>query len=271
MTKTVLLIGCGNMGYAMLRGWMAGAEAPEVHVVEPASALRDRAAGAGAHPVAAVGDLPAGLAPDLVVLAVKPQMVAPVLALCHALADRGATFVSIAAGVPIAHMAGALPSGAPIIRCMPNTPAAIGEGMMVLCAGQGVSAAARAFSEALFATSGAVAWIDDEGLMDAVTAISGSGPAYVFLFVEALAAAGEALGLPAETALLLARQTVTGAGRMAATSGTPPDVLRHQVTSPGGTTAAALAVLMARPGLSEMLAEATRAARDRGVELGKDA
>jgi len=269
--KTVLLIGCGNMGHAMLKGWMAGDDAPQVHVVEPFAEFRDRAAALGARPVEAIADLPADLKPDLVVLAVKPQMIAPVLADCGSLAAHGATFVSIAAGVPIARMTGALPAGAPVIRCMPNTPAAIGEGMMVLTAGPGVAPEARAFTETLFATSGAVAWIEDEALMDAVTAISGSGPAYVFLFVEVLTAAGIELGLPAETAALLARQTVLGAGRLAAGSETPPDVLRQQVTSPGGTTAAALSVLMAEPGLAELVAKATRAARDRGIELGKGA
>jgi len=264
-----VLIGCGNMGVAMLRGWMSGPLSPVVHVVEPFGDFRDRAAGLGAQPVAALDDLPADLKPDLVVLAVKPQMVGPVLTDCAALAAHGASFVSVAAGVTIRAMTSTLPSGTAIIRCMPNTPAAIGEGMMVLCKGSAVSAETAQFTQALFATSGAVTWIEDEGLMDAVTAISGSGPAYVFHFVEALTEAGEALGLPAETALLLAKQTVAGAGRMAMASDTPPDELRRQVTSPNGTTAAALEVLMAKPGLREMLAKATRAARDRGVELGK--
>jgi len=269
MKRTVLLIGCGNMGVAMLRGWMAGEAPPEVHVVEPFDDFRDRAAGLGAKPVATAAMLPEDLAPDLVVVAVKPQMVAKVLAECAAFAGRGATFVSIAAGVTIARMAEVLPEGAAIIRCMPNTPASIGEGMLVLCSGPGVSDAARNYVTGLFSTSGSVDWIGDEGLMDAVTAISGSGPAYVFHFVEALTEAGIALGLPAGTADLLARQTVAGAGRMVMTSGTPPAELRRQVTSPNGTTAAALEVLMRNPGLSELMAEATRAARDRGVELGK--
>lgn len=269
MTTTIVLIGCGNMGVALLRGWMGKDDPPEVHVVEPFDDFRDRAADLGARPVATLDGLPQGLAPDLVVLAVKPQMVAPVLGGCAGLAARGAAFVSVAAGVTIASMAAALPAGTPIIRCMPNTPASIGEGMMVLCAAPGVPDETCRLAETLLAASGAVAWVTDEALMDAVTAISGSGPAYVFHFVEALAEAGVALGLPGDTALLLAKQTVAGAGRMVATSTTPPDELRRQVTSPNGTTAAALAVLMAEPGLSGMLAKATRAARDRGVELGK--
>lgn len=270
MTHTVVLIGCGNMGFAMLAGWLEHDPALKVHVVEPFEAFRDRAAAAGATAVVRIADLPRDLAPDLVVLAVKPQMIAPVLGQCADLAGSGAAFVSVAAGVTIDAMAAALPQGAQIIRCMPNTPAAIGEGMMALCPAANVSDAARALTETLLSASGAVAWIEDETLMDAVTAISGSGPAYVFLFVEALTAAGRALGLPEETASLLARQTVAGAGRMAQTSGTPPETLREQVTSPGGTTAAALAVFMDEGRLGKLVAEAATAARDRSVELGRN-
>ncbi len=269
MTETILLIGCGNMGFAMLQGWMAADPSRVVHVVEPAEALRARARAAGAKAVAAPEVLPEGIAPALVVLAVKPAMVVPVLGACRGLAERGAAFLSVAAGITIPAMAGALPPDTEVIRCMPNTPAAIGEGMMALCAGPGVGATARALAERLMATSGAVAWIEDEALMDAVTAISGSGPAYVFHFVEALTEAGVALGLPEDVAALLAKQTVAGAGRMALTSETPPGVLREQVTSPGGTTATALKVFMAGDGLRGLVREATEAARDRGAELGK--
>jgi pyrroline-5-carboxylate reductase len=200
---------------------------------------------------------------------VKPALVAPVLAGCTALAEAGATFVSVAAGIPIASMAAALPAGTPIIRCMPNTPAAIGQGMMVLCKGATASDAACAMTEGLMAVSGAVAWVEDEGLMDAVTAISGSGPAYVFHFIEALTEAGTALGLPRETAALLAAQTVAGAGAHARASDDSPTLLREQVTSPNGTTAAALAVMMKDGRFTRLLTEAATAARDRGVELGK--
>ena len=199
MSNTVLLIGCGNMGFAMLKGWLGADPALRAYVVEPAEAHCARAADAGANAVADIADLPADLAPDLVVLAVKPAMVAPVLARCDGFADS-ATFVSVAAGITMETMADALPEGAKIIRCMPNTPAAIGEGMLVLCAGEGVALDAKVLTETLFKTSGAVTWISDEGLMDAVTAISGSGPAYVFLFIEELTKAGIALGLSAETA-----------------------------------------------------------------------
>ena len=269
MGHKIVLIGCGNMGYAMLAGWTQADPSLEVHVVEPFADFRKRAEQTGAKTAESLNALPENLQADLVILAVKPQMIAPVLAECGSMAASGATFVSIAAGTTMATMADALPHPAPLIRCMPNTPAAVGEGMMVLCAGSGVSEDAKALTERLFSTSGAVAWVAEENLMDAVTAISGSGPAYIFHFIEALTAAGEALGLPAETAALLAMQTVAGAGKYAQLSDSSPTTLREQVTSPNGTTEAALKVLMADNHLGKLVAEATKAARDRGVELGK--
>ena len=270
MTHTVVLIGAGNMGYAMLTGWLQHDPELVVHVVEPYEPFQARAKAAGARPVAALADLPGDLNPDLVVLAVKPQMVAPVLADCSALAGCGATFVSVAAGITIAAMAATLPKDTPVVRCMPNTPAAIGEGMMVLCAGPAVSARACQLIATLFLASGSVAWLQDESLMDAVTAISGSGPAYVFHFIEALTEAGVALGLPGDIASLLARQTVAGAGHMALSSATSPTLLREQVTSPNGTTAAALAVFSANHALVRLVGQAAAAARDRGIELGQE-
>lgn len=269
MSHTFLLIGCGNMGFAMLRGWLREDPTFAVHVVEPIDELRERAAKAGALVVSDIADLPDGLAPVLVFVAVKPNLVAPVLDGCGDFAERGATFVSVAAGVPTASMADVLPIGSAIIRCMPNTPAAIGDGMLVLYARDGVSDDAKHLVSRLLATSGVVAWIDDEAQMDAVTAISGSGPAYVFHFIEALTEAGVALGLPAATACLLAKQTVRGAGRLAMEADVDPSTLRRQVTSPGGTTAAALNVFMNDDRTGQLVAEATRAARDRSIELGK--
>ena len=270
MSHTIVLIGAGSMGFAMLSGWLRKDPALTAHVVEPFEPFQTRARQAGAHPVPTLADLPEGLVADLVVLAVKPQMVAVVLADCTGLAERGATFVSVAAGITIAAMARPLPQDTPIIRCMPNTPAAIGEGMMVLCAGHTVSASARQLTEMLLAASGPVAWLQDESLMDAVTAISGSGPAYVFHFIEALTEAGVSLGLPPDLAGLLARQTVAGAGRMVQTAEVSPTVLRQQVTSPNGTTAAALAVLMEDEALARLVKRAAKAARDRGIELGQE-
>ncbi|MGI1661023.1 pyrroline-5-carboxylate reductase [Palleronia sp. KMU-117] len=269
MSHTVLLFGAGNMGFAMMTGWLRQDPDLQVYVVEPDDGLRDRAARAGAWPVPAATQLPADTGIDLVVLAVKPDKVERVLSDCGLLARSGVAFLSVAAGVTLTQMAGCLPPKTPLIRCMPNTPAAVGLGMMVLCPGPEVDARSRALVGTLMATSGTVAWLADEGMMDAVTAISGSGPAYVFHFIEALTDAGVGLGLPADLAALLASQTVAGAGRMAQVSEEDPGRLRERVTSPGGTTAAALTKLMDGAALTRLIANATRAARDRSIELGK--
>jgi pyrroline-5-carboxylate reductase len=180
-----------------------------------------------------------------------------------------ATFVSVAAGIPVALFETHLGHDAAILRCMPNTPAAIGKGMMVTFKNANVTADNEAFVARLLATSGKVASVDEEALMDAVTAVSGSGPAYVFHFIEALTDAGVTAGLPRETAGLLAMQTVMGAGALADASTDTPSKLREQVTSPNGTTAAALEVLMGGDRLKTLVAEAVEAARKRSVELGK--
>ncbi|MEM9059787.1 MAG: pyrroline-5-carboxylate reductase [Pseudomonadota bacterium] len=269
MPNTVLLVGCGNMGFAMLKGWLAQDPELQAHVVEPADALRSRASEAGAKAVASADALPDGLAPDLVFLAVKPQVMAEVVPAYTGLAGGTATFVSVAAGTMMASLAAMLPGPTPLIRCMPNTPAAIGAGMMVCCANDHTPEDAKTLASTLLSASGAVEWIDDEALMDAVTAVSGSGPAYVFHLIECLAQAGAEMGLPSDLAEKMALQTVMGAGRLAAESDTPAGTLREQVTSPGGTTAAALGVLMSESGLQPLMTQAVAAARDRGIELGK--
>ncbi len=270
MSRTVLLVGCGNMGYALLKGWIASDSALAVHVVEPAEPLRERARGAGARAVAGVDDLPADLAPDLVFLAVKPQVMAAVVPAYARFAGGRACFVSIAAGTTVATLQELLPGPTPIIRCMPNTPAAIAAGMMVCCANDHVDAAARDLATTLLGTCGLVDWIETEALMDAVTALSGSGPAYLFHFIECLTAAGASLGLPEALAGRMATQTVLGAARLAAEADEPPGRLREQVTSPGGTTEAALRVLRTDDRLKNLLTEALTAARDRGAELSRD-
>jgi pyrroline-5-carboxylate reductase len=269
MTSTVLLVGCGNMGYAMLKGWVGPDNALAVHVVEPDETLSARARSAGARAVHSAADLPVDLRPDLVFLAVKPQVMGEVVPAYARFAGGPATFVSIAAGTTIATLARLLPGATPIIRCMPNTPAAIGAGMMVCCANERVGDEARELATRLLSTSGLVDWIGDEALMDAVTAVSGSGPAYVFHFIECLTAAGVELGLPGPLAARMAMQTVMGAGRLAAEAEDPPARLREQVTSPGGTTAAGLKVLMGEDRLKRLVTEAATAARDRGAELAR--
>ncbi|MEM6621177.1 MAG: pyrroline-5-carboxylate reductase [Pseudomonadota bacterium] len=266
---TLLLVGCGNMGFAMLKGWLGADPGLDVHVVEPTDALRARAADLGANAVSAVTDLPGDLAPTLVILAVKPQVMGDVVPAYAGMASGPATFVSVAAGTTIATLAAMLPGPTPIIRAMPNTPSAIGHGMFVCCANDHTGAAARDLTTQLLATSGLVDWIDDEGLMDAVTALSGSGPAYVFHMIEAMTAAGVDVGLAPELAAKMAMQTVMGAGALAAQSADPPSRLREQVTSPGGTTAAGLSVLMGEERLTALMTDTVRAARDRGRELAK--
>ncbi len=266
---TILLIGCGNMGFAMLNGWLSADPDLDVHVVEPTEALQGRAAALGAEVVADRGELADGLSPDLAILAVKPQSMGVVVPRYADMAGGPATFVSVAAGTTVGTLAAMLPGATPIIRCMPNTPAAIGVGMMVCYGNQHVTEAARALTTKLLAASGEVDWIDDEALMDAVTAVSGSGPAYVFHMIETLGNAGTEMGLPPDLAARMAMQTVMGAGQLAAQSSDPPGTLREQVTSPGGTTAAALGVLMGDGRLQILMTDAVRAARDRGAELAK--
>lgn len=271
MTTRLVLAGCGNMGYAMLSGWLkSGKLAPSaVFVVEPNEDLRQRAAALGCDTAAEAGAIPADAVPDLVVIAVKPQVIRDVTAAYKRFGDGRTTFVSIAAGTPSATFEAILGNRAPIVRCMPNTPAAIGKGMMVVYSNPLVSDDAKRLVADLLSASGEVTTIDDEGLMDAVTAVSGSGPAYIFHFIEALTVAAEKAGLPAATAKLLAMQTVYGAASLAAESREDPGVLRQQVTSPNGTTAAALGVLMGEDRLTNLLTQAVEAARLRSIELGK--
>jgi pyrroline-5-carboxylate reductase len=270
MAVQVVLVGCGNMGFAMLSGWLkSGKLNPhEAFVVEPNETLRARAAELGASVGAAAGDMPEAVAPRLVIFAVKPQVMRDVVPAYARFAGMGTTFVSIAAGTRVAVFEELLGNSAAVVRCMPNTPAAIGKGMMVTFSNANVTKDAQAFVADLLLASGEVAAIADEGLMDAVTAVSGSGPAYIFHFIESLAAAAEAAGLPPETAKLLSMQTVYGAASLAKESDQTPTRLREQVTSPNGTTAAALGVLMGGDKLTALLTEAVEAARKRGVELG---
>jgi pyrroline-5-carboxylate reductase len=267
----VVLVGCGNMGYAMLASWLKSGKlgAGETLVVEPNDALRERAAKLGSETFADATGLPADLKPALVIFATKPQVMRAVVPAYKRFADSGATFLSIAAGTPIATFEDLLGAASGVIRCMPNTPASIGKGMMVVVANRNTSKEATAFVNDLLSANGEVATVDDEGLMDAVTAVSGSGPAYIFHFIEALTAAARHAGLPEATSRLLAMQTVHGAAALAAESGEDPGVLRQQVTSPNGTTAAALGVLMGDDRLVKLVTEAVEAARLRSIELGK--
>jgi pyrroline-5-carboxylate reductase len=267
MSGGIVLVGCGQMGSAMLRGWLAGKAAGSYAVVEPMGIppALSPVPGIAWHKDAA--ELSGAVAPDAVVFAVKPQVFDDVVPAYRRWAGPATVFMSIAAGKTISGMTRHLGPDAAIVRAMPNTPAAIGRAISVACANPHVGAAQRRLCEGLLAAIGESAWVDDEGLMDAVTAVSGSGPAYVFLLIEALAAAGARAGLPAELALRLAKATVAGAGELALRAGEAPGRLRENVTSPGGTTRAALDILMGAEGLPELMDRAVAAATRRSREL----
>jgi len=261
----LILVGCGKMGGALISGWLArGVPANGLIVVEPKPAGLPKLPKA-VRVVADRAALPADVTPRAVVFAVKPQVMDGVVP-AYAGLDR-ALYLSIAAGKPVAYFEARLGKGARVVRAMPNTPAAVGRGMSVLAAGSAVTKSDRRLATHLMAAVGEVAWIENEGQMDAVTAVSGSGPAYVFHLIEAMAEAGVKAGLPNDLASMLARETVIGAGELARLSGEGADVLRKNVTSPGGTTEAALEVLMAPAGLAKLMARAVAAAKKRSRDL----
>ena len=266
ITGTIVLAGAGKMGGAMLTGWLArGLDPKHVVVIEPypsgeISALVTQ--GVRLNPSA--GNV--GAAATLVV-AVKPQTFREAGPALKPLVGPSTLVVSIMAGTPIAALEEVC--GGSVVRAMPNTPAAIGRGITVAVAANQVSAAQRAVADALLRATGSVEWVDDENLMDAVTAVSGSGPAYIFLLAEELARAGVEAGLPAELATRLARETVAGSGELLHRSEDSSATLRKNVTSPGGTTAAALEVLMGDGGLQPLMIRAVAAATKRSKELAK--
>ena len=263
LSGSVALIGAGNMGLALLEGWASQNLFESVSVVEPqpSQRLQDLCAERGY-------ELNGAAAPfDAIVLAVKPQALESGAVAAAPFIGPATVVVSILAGKRVADIAAYVPTKA-IVRAMPNTPAAIGRGITGACASPATSAAQRELANALLGAVGAVEWVDDESLIDAVTAVSGSGPAYVFYFVECLAAAGVEAGLPAALATRLARTTVEGAGELLRRqSETKADELRRRVTSPAGTTAAALEVLEAADGLAPLLQRAVAAAKRRAEEL----
>lgn len=264
----VVLIGAGKMGEALLRGWLArGLDPAQIVLFEPAPGP-DLLALAAAQHIRINPALSAVTGTAVLVLAVKPQVMQDVLPQFVPLTQGGALVLSIAAGKPIRFLEQYF-AGSPIVRAMPNTPAAIGQGITVLCANAAAPAPQQDLAAALMRAVGAVEWIPDEAMMDPVTAVSGSGPAYVFLLIEALAHAGEQAGLDAALSYRLAQQTVSGAAALAAQSDLPASVLRENVTSPGGTTAAALDILMRPDGLQRLMNAAVLAATQRSRELAQ--
>jgi len=260
----ILLVGCGRMGSAMLSGWREQGLAPSV-AVDPAPS-----AGALAAPdLTVVTDpaaIPDGFAPAAVILSIKPQNAAATLP-AYARFAPNTVFLSIMAGRTLAGISSSIGASAAIVRAMPNTPAAIRQGVTVACPGPGVSVPQKALCDRLLQAIGKVAWVEDEALLDPVTAVSGSGPAYVFLLAELMEQAAIEQGIPPDLARLLARQTVAGSGALLAASPDDASALRVAVTSPGGTTAAALSVLMNPDAWPIAMSQAINAATRRSREL----
>ncbi|MGB8623302.1 MAG: pyrroline-5-carboxylate reductase [Paracoccaceae bacterium] len=266
-SRGLVLLGCGKMGSAMLEGWLGqGLPPASVWVKDPKpSDWLKGLEGQGLHLNA---DLPED--PAIVLVAVKPQMMEEALPVLAPLGNGQTLFVSVAAGTPISFYERVLGADTPIIRAMPNTPAAVGRGITSLIGNPHAGEDRMKLAEALLSAVGQTVRLENEAQMDAVTAVSGSGPAYVFHLIETLAAAGEAQGLAPELAMKLAKATVGGAGQLAEDSPEDPAQLRVNVTSPGGTTAAALEVLMdERTGFPDLLKRAVAAAAERSRELGK--
>ncbi|HEY2137384.1 MAG TPA: pyrroline-5-carboxylate reductase [Xanthobacteraceae bacterium] len=261
----MLLVGAGKMGAALLEGWhRLGLRFDNIVTIEPQPAPE----------IITLGERGLRINPALdtfrasaVVIAVKPQDAPAVLARLAPLIGPDTVVISIMAGRTLAFLEKALPAGTALVRAMPNTPAAIGRGITVAVPNARVSGGQRELADKLLAAAGTTEWVDDEALMDAVTAVSGSGPAYVFLLAESLARAGAAAGLPPDLAARLARATVAGSGELLHRSPLDPATLRRNVTSPGGTTAAALDVLMGKDGLDPVIEKAIAAATRRSREL----
>lgn len=267
LPSSLILIGAGKMGASMLDGWIAnGMNGPGVSILDPhiASEVAATARANGMQLNPQLGHIPKAAA---IVLAVKPQMLDAVAPVLQAVMTPGTLLVSILAGKTIADIAQRAGGPAPIVRAMPNLPASVRRGVTAAVASAAVSPGQKTMANALLRAVGKVEWLGDEGLIDAVTAVSGSGPAYVFHLVEALAAAGAAAGLPTPLAERLARATVEGAGELLFRSDLPPGILRQNVTSPGGTTAAALEVLMGENGLTPLMRRTVAAAKRRAEEL----
>ena len=265
----LVLLGAGKMGFAMLEGWLArGLDPRKVIVLDPQPAKAVKALtrrGLKLNPKSSGKSTPSEA--TVIVVAVKPQMAPDAMPALAPYVGKSTLALSVMAGRTIAFLADALPPNTPIVRAMPNTPASIGRGITVAVPNARVSARQRKQASDLLAATGGVEWVKDEALMDAVTAVSGSGPAYVFLLAEAMTQAGVAAGLPEALAARLARDTVAGAGELLHQSTLDAGTLRQNVTSPGGTTAAALSVLMGADGFGRLLTEAVAAAAHRSREL----
>jgi pyrroline-5-carboxylate reductase len=267
---SLTFIGAGNMTVSLVGGLIAdGWDPARIRVADPDPGQRERMA--ARHQVATTPDNQVAVSDaDVVVLAVKPQAMAAVAqGLAAGIAQQQPLVITIAAGIRQSALRDWLGADTAIVRAMPNTPALVQSGATALFANTAVSDAQRSLAESILRAVGLVIWVEDEALMDAVTALSGSGPAYFFLFMEALQAAGEELGLPTGTARLLALQTAFGAARMALESSDDAATLRHHVTSPGGTTERAIGILQ-DGGLAELVSRAVQGAAERSRELAEE-
>lgn len=271
MTTSYLLVGCGNMGRAMLGGWIETNIKPhDILVIDPSPNNLDGAAKLGCRILSSPLLIDEEYKPDVIVLAVKPQVMEDVIPTYRNFVDKGALIITIAAGTRVSLYEKYFGEGAAIIRTMPNTPAAIGRGMMVSYGNDNVTHEQKSICDILMNAIGTTAWIEDEAIMDAVIGLSGSGPAYVFYMIEAMIEAGIQAGLTEKMATLLAKTTVAGAGELALASPEKVAQLRKNVTSPNGTTAAGLNVLMAKDGLTDLMIRTVDAGKRRSVELGKE-
>ncbi len=263
--QPLLLIGCGNMGIALAQGWLgSGLPNAHLHIVDPNLSPRAQALGATLHQA-----VPVALNPRAILLAIKPQQMDAALADIVPCVSDTTLILSIAAGTSLAHVARGLNGKGQVVRAMPNTPAAIGAGISALFAAATVANTDRAVAEALLGAAGKTVWLETEDQMAAVTALSGSGPGYIFYLMECLTRAGEAQGLKADLAQALALETLLGSAKLAIESGEDPAVLRRQVTSPNGTTEAGLDILMSENGLGKLIHHTLDAAAKRARELAE--
>jgi len=267
VNQKLLLVGCGKMGGALLAGWLSGdIDDTDIIVVEPSggSFLQKRF---NVPVVNSLDKLNVDFTPNIIVFAVKPQAMDQIVPAYGHFVGPETMFLSIAAGKPTDYFQHRLGDGAAVVRSMPNTPAAVGRGITVAYRNDAVSDTQKLMATKLLEAVGEVGWVEDESLIDGVTAVSGSGPAYVFLMIECLAQAGVRVGLDPDLAEQLARATVAGSGELVRQSTDSASMLRQNVTSPGGTTAAALGVLMGKNGLQELMSQAVLAAERRSREL----
>ena len=266
----LVLVGCGKMGGALLRGWLSrGVPGTDVFAIDPAPRDLDDVQARGVTVVTEFAKIPANLKPGIILLAIKPQFMDEALPAYRGFADQGSVFLSIAAGKTVAYLKEKLGPKAVVIRSMPNTPAAVGRGMSVLLRDPKVPAGTQELCGQLLSAVGEIGWIDQEDQINAVTAVSGGGPAYVFLLIECLAEAAKQMGLPSDLAMKLARETVTGSGELARQSSESATKLREAVMSPKGTTLEAINVLMAPDGLQPLMNKAIAAATQRGREIAE--